>query len=63
MIPSDNGGFVGSFRNSNTLLIMIGPENCSRLANVARTPEMINKGPRYFLKDDRIFFGCAGGQL
>lgn len=63
MIPSDKGGFVGSFKNSNTLLIMMGPENCSRLDTVARMPDNMKRGPRYFLKEDRIFLGCAGGQL
>lgn len=63
MIPCEIGGWVGSERNYNTLLIIIGPENCKRLAIVAKIPDAKNNGPKYFLKDDKIFLGCDCYQL
>ncbi len=55
IIPVDTGGWLGSDKNYNTLLIIMGPENCNKLATVARMPDIKNKEPKYFLKDDNIF--------
>lgn len=63
MIPSDTGGFDGSAKNYKTLLIIIGPENCKRLAIVDNIPAIKNIVPKYFLNDAIIFLGLEFYQL
>jgi len=61
--PYEIGGLLGSAKNYRTLFITIGPENCNKLDIVAKTPENMNRGPRLFLNEERIFFGWFGSQL
>jgi len=56
-------GSSGVFKNYKTLLIISGPANCNRLAIVAKIPAKINTGPKYFLKDAKIFLGVDSLKL
>ncbi len=42
---------------------MIGPENWSKLAIVANTPDKMKMGPKYFLNEANIFLGLEFYQL
>lgn len=52
MIPCDTGwGFYSDeLRNYKILPIISGPENCSTLERIAKSPENTNAAPIYFWK-------------